>query len=162
MVITQADRQLVAALYEGHRDAIDALYKILSEQHEEFVPLNPVPGQSTTSEMKVVVNGVTIVGTSVPKLFVEAMKFLSDGRHLDHLPLPIESGNKRFLIANTPTHLNGNAFTRIAQYQGYYMEANKSRNTAMKDLMALFEKCGLKAEPLISSESAAFESLDIG
>ena len=39
------------------------------------------------------------------------------------------------------------------------VEANKSRNTAMKDLVALFEKCGLKAEPLVSSEIVSAEVL---
>lgn len=83
---------------------------------------------------------------SVRDMYEQALKFIVDNGHGKHLkPLvPFKTSGLRYLIADRPTHPNGNPFVVPARYGGYFMEAHKDYRNAVKHLGQLLEKLGLK------------------
>lgn len=86
----------------------------------------------------------TVEGQTVSELYSRAIRVLND-YHENGVDLHVPHGTsaKRFLIARSPTHPTGEAFTTPIEYNGYYMEANKSREAALKHLSKYLAVIGL-------------------
>lgn len=145
LATTQKERELVNVLFEKHGSAIRALYEILSQSSEEFES-GSLTASSARGSIKIKIGDTTFDENSVTKLYRQIMKFLYDGGYLDKLELPLATGTKRYLLAKEPMHQRGNPFVNPVEYKGYYMEANKSRDSAIQDLIFLLEKCDLSLQ----------------
>jgi len=147
LVITQKDRDMVNALMDKHGSAIQALYDILSQGSDEFEPLNP-GGNTTKEAIRIKVGNTIFSEPSISKLYQRVLRFLDDGGYLNNIELPIASGAKRYLLAREPYHQQGNPFLKPVDHKGYYMEANKSRNSGLSDISKLLNACGLSLETI--------------
>lgn len=145
LAITQKEFDMVHALFEKHEPAIRAMYEILSQRNDDFEPIAP-DNHQTRKLIKLKMGKNIIEGSSVTKLYNQALKFLHKGGYLDNLELPITTSQFRYLIAKEPKHQRGNDFINPVEYNNYFMEANKSRATAVNDLFTLIELCGLTAQ----------------
>ena len=148
LAITQTDRAMVQSLFERHEPAVRALYEILAQVNDEFEPLQP-GGSGPRPDIKVQVDNqvdnttTTLQAASISKLYAQALEYLHHKGCLDKLELPLASDPKRYLLAMEPKHQQGNSFLKPVSYQGYVMEANKSRDGGLSDLSKLFQACGL-------------------
>lgn len=145
LATTQKERDIVNALLEKHEPAIRALYEILYQSYDEFEPI-AVDNQQARQSIKIKIGQTIFEEASVTKLYQQVLKFLYDGGYLDKLELPIATGTKRYLLAKEPKHQRGNDFVKPVEYRGYYMEANKSRDSAVQDLVKLVEQSGLSLQ----------------
>lgn len=145
LVVAQSDRDLIDALIAQHRPAIDALYEILSQQSQEY-DTSALQQQSSKGTIKIKVGEWETEQKSIAKLYRATLKHLYELGKLQRLELPIPSGTKRYLLANEPVHPFGNKFLNPAEYNDYYMEANKSRDGGLSDLAKLVQLCGLSME----------------
>lgn len=139
--ITQKERDMASALLEKHEPAIRALYEILSQEKEPIGPLPQTPNAAPTI-ISVKVDGASFNATSVSDLYKQVLRFLDAKGCLEKLESPIATGTKRYLIAREPKHQRGNDFVQLIDHNGYYMEANKSRDSALRDLGKLVKLCG--------------------
>lgn len=87
-----------------------------------------------------------IRAVSVRDMYEQAMRYIVDKGHSKRLkPLvPLRTSSQRYLIAERPTHPNGNDFVVPARYGGYFMESHKDYRNAVKHLAQLTDKLGLK------------------
>lgn len=152
LAITQQERDMVNALWEKHEVAIRALYEILSQSNDDVAPLTTVGGQAQNS-IKIKIGNKVFDEPSVTKLYDQVLQFLVDGNHLSNLQLPVATGAKRYLIADQPAHQRGNEFIKPVGYKGFYMEANKSRDDALRDLSQLLAMCGLALQHMAGSDA---------
>lgn len=81
-------------------------------------------------------DGQPIEAASVPDLYEQVLRFLVDEGVVGGLEgdLPIATSRKRYLLARSPVHPNGNDFVNPVAYQGYYMEAHKDYKNALRHL----------------------------
>ncbi len=147
LAITQTDRAMVQSLFERHEPAVRALYEILAQVNDEFEPLQP-GGSGARPDIKVQVDNTVFQAASISKLYAQALEYLHTNGYLDKLELPLASGPKRYLLAMEPKHQQGNLFLKPVSYQGYVMEANKSRDGGLSDLSKLFQACGLSLKTI--------------
>ena len=147
LAISQTDSDIVQKLFEQHEPAIRALYDILSQVNDEVEPLD-AGGNAAKQGFKIQVGSQEFKATSISKLYTQVLKYLHDNGHLAQLELPIASGSKRYLLATQPKHQQGNPFVRPAAYEGYVMEANKSRDGGLSDLAKLLQICGLSMKTI--------------
>ncbi|HEU0143539.1 MAG TPA: PD-(D/E)XK nuclease family protein [Nitrososphaera sp.] len=142
LVITQKERDMVSALMERHELAIRALYEILSQSSDEFEQIGEA-SSTALGPIKIKIGNSGFEQPSVSKLYQQVLKFLYDGNYLSNLELPIATGSKRYLLSTEPRHQRGNEFVKPVEYKGYFMEAHKSRDGALRDLAKLLEMSGL-------------------
>ncbi len=146
LATTQKERDMVNALLEKHEPALRALYEILYQSRDEFEPI--AQGRQTRPSSKIRIGDTSFDFPSVSKLYEQILKFLYAKGCLDRLELPLATGTKRYLLAREPKHQRGNDFGVSVGYKGYYMEANKNREEAIRDLAKLLEQCGLSLRPV--------------
>ena len=58
--------------------------------------------------------------------------------------IPYATSDRRFLIATEPVHQRGNNFKVPVEYKDYYMEADKSYDTAQNHLRLFLERARIK------------------
>lgn len=145
LIVAQSDRDLISNLLAQHRPAIDALFEILSQQSSEYDE-GALQSQSGKNNIKIKIGEWHTEQSSIAKLYRAVLEHLYDLGKLQTLELPIPSGTKRYMIAKEPVHPFGNEFLNPAGYNGYYMEANKSRGTGLSDLAKVVRMCGLSME----------------
>ncbi len=109
---------------------------------DKSIQLLPQTFSSAPTSISIKVGDTTFKAISVSDLYKRVLEFLDENGCLEKLELPIATGTKRYLIAKEPRHQRGNDFTQPVDYKGYYMEANKSRDSAVRDLGKLVEQCG--------------------
>lgn len=87
---------------------------------------------------------------SVPELYAQVLKYLCDRGHIKRLEmlLPFATSSKRYLLARQPVHPRGNRFVVPIEYNGYYFEAHKSYQTAIKHLRDMLSEIGLVLEDI--------------
>jgi len=87
-----------------------------------------------------------IQAVSVRDMYEQAMRYIVDKGHAKQLKqlVPMRTSSQRYLIAERPTHPNGNDFVVPARYGGYFMESHKDYRNAVKHLAQLTDKLGLK------------------
>jgi hypothetical protein len=56
--------------------------------------------------------------------------------------VPYKTSSRRFLIAKTPIHPNGNPFVVPVEHRGLYMESHKNYQAAISQLARFLSKCG--------------------
>jgi hypothetical protein len=123
-----------------------ALSEETSSSRPGTVELRPLSTRSPRERGATVkLNGHLIQAETVRDLYEQALKYLVDGSHIERLAaqIPFRTSNQRYLIAKKPEHQNGNKFVVAVSYHGYWMEAHKNYQTAIKQLGALVKKAGL-------------------
>lgn len=87
-----------------------------------------------------------ISAVSVPDMYVQVLKWLVDGKHLEKVQgsIPFRTSKQRYLIAKSPKHPSGNDFVSEVKYKGYYMEAHKNYENALSGLKQFLEPHGYK------------------
>lgn len=145
LTVTNREKELVRNLFDAHESGIRALYEILSQERDDFQQLL-TPDRIANSTIKIKINNTIMEASSIKKLYLQTIKYLFDNNKLNNLELPIPSGPKRYLLARQPKDQNGDDFLNPVSYEGYFMEANKSRAQGLRDLVLLLGKCGLNME----------------
>ncbi len=149
LIINQRDKELVWQLFNDHQAAVTMFYQILADQlDDQKSPIQPLNATNTTAKFAIRIDQTVFQAKSMRDLYQQALQYLDQRGLLEHLPLPIASGSKRYLLANQPIHQAGNEFILPANYRDYYMEANKSHDGGLKDLGKLLSLCGLRFEVL--------------
>ena len=97
----------------------------------------------SSSRIKIKIKGQTFDEPTLPKLYVQVLKFLYEGNYLSRLEIPMATGSRRYLLAREPRHPRGNKFIAPVEYNGYYMESNKPRDGGIRDLAKLLTACRL-------------------
>lgn len=92
------------------------------------------------------IEGNQIRAVSVRDMYEQALKFLVDNGYSERLKqlVPFRTSRVRYLIADRPTHPNGNDFVVRVRYGGYFMEAHKDYKNAIEHLGQFIQKLGLK------------------
>ena len=87
-----------------------------------------------------------IEASSVGDLYLQALKYLVDTNLIKRLEtyIPYATSDRRFLIATEPVHQRGNNFKVPVEYKDYYMEADKSYDTAQNHLRLFLERARIK------------------
>jgi len=117
-----------------------------SEKRTQVQPIEKTHKNKTPSARKLIkveIGGVGYDGRSMTQLYESVLRALVDQGHLAGVELPLRTSASRYLLANQPTHPNGNPFVRPVSYGGYYLEANKSRESGVAHLKRLVKMCGL-------------------
>jgi len=94
----------------------------------------------------ITIGNKNITANTVGDLYFQALKFLYDNKYLSRVEnkIPFATSPKRFLIAKEPVHQRGNKFRIPIEYNGYYMEAHKNYESALKQLEDFVKECGLE------------------
>ena len=130
LAVTEEERELALQLYDKHREAFEAIQAALSDTTD--ISLVPVTSKNKGSEL--IVNNHKIFGNTVPEFYQSALKYMVKNiSNLDE-QMPYATSNKRYLIAKQKLHPNGKEFRMPIEYKGYYMEAHKSHEQAIKSL----------------------------
>jgi len=104
--------------------------------------LNQATQPSTRKRGIVVkISDKTFSARSVSDLYSQVIKFLHNSGHLTNLRpyIPYATSRQRFLISIEPIHPRGNKFLSPVEFNGYFMEAHKSYNNAIKSLNKLLQ-----------------------
>lgn len=90
------------------------------------------------------IGGRQIYGATVSDLYGQALRFLVDS-HENQLRgvVPFSTSAQRYLVAREPQHQRGNSFTIPVKYHGYFMEAHKDYENAIRHLRVLASKLSL-------------------
>lgn len=66
--------------------------------------------------------------SSVREFYEQTLRFLDSEGLLEKIKahMPIRTSDKRYLLANNPSHPTGDSFRAPAQYRGYFMESHKN------------------------------------
>jgi|CXWL01.1.fsa_nt_gi hypothetical protein len=96
------------------------------------------------------INGELFSVVSVPELYAQVLKYLCDRGHIKRLEtlLPFATSSKRYLLARQPVHPRGNRFVVPIEYNGYYFEAHKSYQAAIKHLRDMLSEINLVLEDI--------------
>jgi hypothetical protein len=92
------------------------------------------------------INNNVFHGSSVSDLYEKVLRYLHENNYIDKLKpsIPFATSGKRYLISHEPYHPNGNRFVVPVEYKGYFMEAHKSYQNAVKALSDLLRLCGIE------------------
>jgi hypothetical protein len=143
------------------RDPEDVLRRLLDEHDKsgrkqsssprpwpqpERTPASRVPRERGAD---VQISGHRIQAVSVRDLYEQALRFLVDNHRAALVRLlPFRTSRQRYLVADKSTHPSGNPFVVPVEYHGFYIEAHKDYENAVKHLRAFVEKLGLKLKYL--------------
>ncbi len=117
-------------MFDKHREAFEAIQAALSDTTD----FSLVSTTSNSLELELIINDFKIKGDTVPEFYNNALQFMVDNiNNLDE-ETPYATSNKRYLISKQKQHPNGNDFRIPIEYEGYFMEAHKSREQAIKSL----------------------------
>ena len=76
------------------------------------------------------------------ELSLETVRWLSTNGHLTRGNCPIKSGRSRHIVHTSPNHSDGKAFRRARDANGFYIEANASRNRHIDNSVLVIERVG--------------------
>jgi hypothetical protein len=145
MAITQEEREVAGQLLEKYGEAIQALLEVLNPDSEVVETL-----ASRGEKRKAItldINGkAQLSGDSIRKLYRAALEYLVDNHLLDNFELPYATSSSRYFLATSDEHPSGIKFFAPVDYKGLYMEANKSREGGVRDLIRLFAKLNIDAK----------------
>ena len=119
------------------------MYQILSQPEFDSGMEPLADGIFAKETIHIKIDGQNIEKPSVSKLYLAVLELLDTAGKLNKLQLPILNGPKQYLIATEPRHPSGKDFIRDIEYNGYFMEANKSRESAVRDIKKLATACGV-------------------
>lgn len=136
LAVTEEEKKLAGELYEMHKTAFDAIELALSGEVELNLSGRPI------NSLKLLVNGETVEGASVPDFYNAILEYLLQGNIPISEFLPFSTGTKRYLIAEKPLHPGGNPFRAPIEQGALFMEAHKSRAQALKDVVRFLRKIG--------------------
>lgn len=102
----------------------------------------------TSSRQKgasITIGDKNITAGTVGDLYLQSLKFLCDNQYISKIEnkIPFATSSVRYLIAHEPIHQRGNKFRIPIEYNGYYMEAHKNYESALKQLEDFVKECGL-------------------
>ena len=143
ILMTLQEKDMVRELYGKHKNAIAAMYQILSQPEFDSGMEPLADGIFAKETIHIKIDGQNIEKPSVSKLYLAVLELLDTAGKLNKLQLPILNGPKQYLIATEPRHPSGKDFIRDIEYNGYFMEANKSRESAVRDIKKLATACGV-------------------
>lgn len=147
MIVSQEDREMVKKLLEKHGDGIQALRAIMSEEEEIDTQLQSTSGSPRPSAitLRLQINGTELSGHTIKELYQKTLEYLYKGKYLSNMELPYQTGSKRYLLvhldnAQEPIHPGGGPFLAPVRYEGYCMEAHKSREGGLRDLINMLDQ----------------------
>lgn len=90
-------------------------------------------------------DGNRISATTVPDLCTKVMEFIYTKGLWDKFEslAPYKTSTKRYLLAKSPKHPQGNDFFVPLKYRNMYMEAHKNYETTFKQLGRLLSQLGI-------------------
>lgn len=90
-------------------------------------------------------NGRRFDAQSLVDLYEQVLKYIYDHGYIDQIKhrLPVRTSSKRYIIARSPFHPNGNKFVIPIEYNGYFMEAHKDYKNGLNHLSKVLKLCGL-------------------
>jgi hypothetical protein len=140
------------------KEPADVIQRLIDVQGEEersdrCTPLELSPLMASTlvdervpRERGAIVNidGHVIHADSVRDLYEQILQYLARHKTWDRVVqlVPYKTSSRRFLIAQSPVHPNGNPFVVPVEHHGLYMESHKNYQTAITQLARFLSKCG--------------------
>lgn len=100
--------------------------------------------------IRIAIDGRIIEANSVREMYERSLIHLQSTPAWEVIVrrIPYATSSNRFLIANSSTHPNGKNFVIPVERDGFYMEAHKDYNTAVRQLSAFLAKCGVRLQVL--------------
>lgn len=131
---------------QSYRDAVKLPIKTYTRSLEPHTKTIQKKGKQKGAE--IVIHNDIISASTVSDLYQQALNYLIDSDLLDRIEMhiPYETSPVRFLIATSPYHQRGNEFRSPVEYKGYYMEAHKDYDNALRHLSAFLKTCGVSVE----------------
>jgi len=138
-VISEEERELAKQIWGKHKEALRLLARALEDVPETQSVTNTVladedDGGSPT--LSITVNGQPIMGDTVPEFLEDYLTKLDQLGVLAAAEkkglIPYRTSDKRYFIARTPAHPGGNEFVRKVAVNGWYVEANRNLEQALK------------------------------
>jgi len=142
LAVIEEEKKLAMELYEQHKDALETIAMAI-EPDDADLSKRILQKQAS---LCLYVDSKAISGRTVPEFFLSALKHILLHRRelgIDER-LPYGTGPKRYLIATTPQHRDGSDFLSPVEEDGLFMETNKGKEQATRDLIRLFEDLGAK------------------
>lgn len=94
--------------------------------------------------LKISINNTLIEASTIKSFYREIFDYLTENKiDFKHL-VPFKTGDSRYLISEKPVHLSGAEFWAPLIYKNYYIETNKNKVDAKKDIMKFLSKLNLK------------------
>lgn len=144
MVVTEKERELAYKLQEKYGDVISALIEILRPEEDMSIPVSSGNNAGRKKPpIKIEIDKKIFEQPSIPALYGQVLKYLVENKLLDSLELPVSTGHGRYLLAKEPVHPKGHSFLVPVQEGEFYMEAHKSREGGIRDLLGLLDKLGI-------------------
>lgn len=144
--------ELVLGLFRDHRQTFEAMFEILATSDDEAADIPAlravVEKQRQRLRMRIAVcaDGEQIEGFSVGDFMQRAVEYL-DGRGLLAATVPFPTSDRRYLVAHSPHHQEGNRFFNGLEFSAldghtYWLETNASRDAAVKSVRRLLQQAG--------------------
>ncbi len=132
LAVTEEEKELARELYDKHKAAFKSIAAALRDTGE----IDELLGyDNNKAPLNISIENTTIEGQSVRDLYKNTLKYLIDNNVITDENVPYETSSKRYLISKQPKHQQDNPFKVPVEYNGFFMEANKSRASGIKDLM---------------------------
>jgi len=152
MAITDEEKKMALALYEKYSDVFDSIFDALKAANavEHSTSEAGSSRGRARGRLAVKIGGRVFDGEMVMDVYEKVLKFIVDKGHIQKLPLPWGTTDKRFIITNqkTPTHPSGRPFFTPVKYKNYSIETHYDRGRAMQILGELCEKLELAFETI--------------
>lgn len=113
-------------------NALKRLYNFGDKDNEE-------DSSQENSKLFVTINNDSITGSTVAELYQNSVQRLINLKLIKDETLPFHTGRKRYLISKTPFHPNNIPFYNPKKVCEYYLECNKSRNSAPTDMQKFID-----------------------
>jgi hypothetical protein len=111
---------------------------ITPDSTTKVTPNQPSPLQS--DQLSITIQGVNVQGSTVSEFYINCLRFILEKDLMKESLLPWSTSEKRYLIAKEPIHPTGKGFTRACEVDGIYIECNKSKDRAQKDMNKFVHK----------------------
>lgn len=147
LAVTEEEIDLARKIYEEHADALKAIAESIQDEG-----IQSLEGRPAKIDLRLkVLDGKgnllgEVEGGNVKEFFESFMEFVSSTERNIFSGIPYRTGTKRYLISTSPKHPEGNEFKNSVKYGSYFMEANKSRTSAVLDVTKFLEDSGLEVE----------------
>lgn len=142
LAVTEEEKELALELYEKHKEAFEAIFFAISDTVDIGVHAE-APERLT---LKVEIQDELIEGKTVPDFYEKVLKYLVDNELVTSENVPFETGTKRYLIASSPIHQTDQPFRAPIDYGGFFMETNKGKPQAVKDLMRFLKANSIRVK----------------
>ena len=143
LVISKEQRDLAISIRNRHATAFAMLVSALSAEDPPLPPILAETQGRASNPLALTINGERVAGDTGPEFILQVISHLSNLGLLHNLALPMQTGPKRYFLAETAVHPNGNPFLSPIHHvdANVWIEMNRSRESTLAMAQRLVKEC---------------------